>query len=157
MGRYKSNQITFIVTSSQHMCLSESVLQTVQKLFTYRKYHYILTDVYRWQCAIYKCTVYTQYTQCTIRHTYSYQYTLYTVCTHSTLCTHIYTRGVRKYRYTWVSQYFVWRYCIDSQKRNIDIFKKNHTGFMAVVSFWVHIPTAREQSSSLNLNSDRTY
>ncbi len=34
---------------------------------------------------------YTQYTQCTIRHTYSYQYTLYTVCTHSTLCTHICT------------------------------------------------------------------
>ncbi len=31
---------------------------------------------------------YSQYTQCTIRHTYSYQYTLYTVCTHSTLCTH---------------------------------------------------------------------
>ncbi len=34
----------------------------------------------------------TQYTQCTIRHAYSYQYTLYTVCTHSTLCTHIYTK-----------------------------------------------------------------
>ncbi len=32
---------------------------------------------------------YTQYTQCTIRHTYSYQYTLYTVCTHYTLCRHI--------------------------------------------------------------------
>ncbi len=31
---------------------------------------------------------YTQYTQCTIRHTYSNQYTLYTLCTHSTLCTH---------------------------------------------------------------------
>ncbi len=35
--------------------------------------------------------------------------------------------------------------------------KKNHTGFMAVVSFRVHIPTAREQSSSLNLNSDGKY
>ncbi len=32
---------------------------------------------------------YSQYTQCTIRHTYSYQYTFYTVSTHSTLCTHI--------------------------------------------------------------------
>ncbi len=30
---------------------------------------------------------YTQYTQCTIRHIYSYQYTLYT------LCTHIYTHN----------------------------------------------------------------
>ncbi len=28
-----------------------------------------------------------------LRHTYSYQYTLYTVCTHSTLCTHIYTHS----------------------------------------------------------------
>ncbi len=37
---------------------------------------------------------YTQYTQCTIRHTYSYQYTLYTVCTHSTLCTHIYIHTI---------------------------------------------------------------
>ncbi len=67
----------------------ESVLQTVQKQLTYRQYHYILTDLYR-QCAIYTYSTYTQYTQCTVRHTYSYQYTLYTVCTHSTLCTHIY-------------------------------------------------------------------
>ncbi len=40
------NQITFIVTSSQHSALVseflESVLQTVQKQFTYRQY--ILTD-----------------------------------------------------------------------------------------------------------------
>ncbi len=35
---------------------------------------------------------YTQYTHCTIRHTYSYHYTLYTVCTHSTPFTpYIYT------------------------------------------------------------------
>ncbi len=33
----------------------------------------------------------TQYTQCTVRHTYSYQYTLYSLCTHSTLCTHTHT------------------------------------------------------------------
>ncbi len=52
----------------------ESVLQTVQKQFTYRQY--ILTED-------------SQYTQCTIRHTCSYQYTLYTVCTHSALCTHM--------------------------------------------------------------------
>ncbi len=31
----------------------ESVLHTVQKQLTYRQYHYILTDLYRWQCAIY--------------------------------------------------------------------------------------------------------
>ncbi len=35
---------------------------------------------------------YTHYTQCTIRHTYSSQNTLYIVCAHSTLCTHIYTQ-----------------------------------------------------------------
>ncbi len=34
---------------------------------------------------------YTQYTHCTILDTYSSQHTLYTLCTHSTLCTHIYT------------------------------------------------------------------
>ncbi len=64
-----------------------------RKQLTYRQYHYILTDLYRWQCAIYTYILYTQYTQCTIRHTYSYQFTLYTVCTHSTLCTHIYTHS----------------------------------------------------------------
>ncbi len=43
---------------------------------------------------------YTQYTQCTIRHTYSYQNTYQytgTVCTSSTLCTHIYTHNMRRY------------------------------------------------------------
>ncbi len=60
---FKSNQITFIVTSSQHSALVseilESVLQTVQKRLTYRQYHYILTDLYR-QCAIYTYII-TQY------------------------------------------------------------------------------------------------
>ncbi len=37
---------------------------------------------------------YTQYTQCTIRHTYNYQYTLYTIFTHYTLCTHIYIHTI---------------------------------------------------------------
>ncbi len=41
------------------------------------------------ETALYNTHKYSQYTQCTIRHTYSYEYTLYTVCTHSTLCTHI--------------------------------------------------------------------
>ncbi len=50
----------------------ESVLQTVQKQFTYRQY--ILTDLYRRQCAEYTY-IYS------LRYTYNYQYTLYTVCT----------------------------------------------------------------------------
>ncbi len=65
----------------------ESVLQTVQKQFTYRQY--ILTDCT--EDNVQNTHTYTQCTQCTIRHTYSYQYTLYTVCTRSTLFTHIHT------------------------------------------------------------------
>ncbi len=42
------------------------MLQTVQKQFTYRQY--ILTDD-----IVQNTHTYTQYTQCTIRHTYSYQ------------------------------------------------------------------------------------
>ncbi len=56
-NQIKSNQITFIVTSSQHMCLDEwnsweRAPDSAEQL-TYRQYHYILTDLYRWQCAIY--------------------------------------------------------------------------------------------------------
>ncbi len=85
------NKVSFQIKSNTFYCqitcalvseILESVLQTVQKQFTYRQY--ILTDLYKRQCV--------KYTQCTIRHTYSYQYTLYTLCTHSTLCTHLYTR-----------------------------------------------------------------
>ncbi len=66
----------------------QSVLQTVQKQFIYIQY--ILTDCT--EDNVQNTHTYTQYTQCTIRHTYSYQYIFYTVCTHSTLCTHIYTQ-----------------------------------------------------------------
>ncbi len=56
------NQITFIVTSSQHSALVseflESVLQTVQKQFTYRQS--ILTDDN--VQTTHKYTQYTQYT-----------------------------------------------------------------------------------------------
>ncbi len=49
---YKSNQITFIVTWPQHMCLGEwNSWERAQKQFTYRQY--ILTDLYRRQCAEY--------------------------------------------------------------------------------------------------------
>ncbi len=89
------NQITFIVTSSQHMCLDEwnswerapysaetiNIDSTITYLQTYTDDNVQYTHTY------------TQYTQCTVRHTYSYQYTLYTVCTHSTLCTHLYTHS----------------------------------------------------------------
>ncbi len=55
-------QITFIVTSPQHMCLVSEILksmhQTVQKQFTYRQY--ILTND-----SVQYTHTYTQYTQCT--------------------------------------------------------------------------------------------
>ncbi len=66
----------------------ESVLQTVQKQFTYRQYHYILTDD-----NVQYTHKYTQYTQCTIRHTYSYQYTLHTPYVHILHYVHIYTHN----------------------------------------------------------------
>ncbi len=66
----ESNQIKSLLLSHHHIICAllseilESVLQTVQKQFTY-----------------------SQYTQCTIRQTLQ----LYTLCTHSTFCTHINT------------------------------------------------------------------
>ncbi len=88
----KGLQITSLLLSHHHSTcalVSEilmSVLQTVQKQFKYR-----------------------QYTQCTIRHTYSYQYTLYTVSTHSTLCTHTY---IYIYIYIYIYTLGLWRYWI---------------------------------------------
>ncbi len=61
----------------------ESVLQTVQKKITYRQY--ILTDLCRRQCAEYIYSVHIVYF---LRHTYSYQYTLYTVCTQCIMYTY---------------------------------------------------------------------
>ncbi len=55
--QFKSNQIKSILLSHHHSTCAlvseifESVLQTVQKQFTYRQY--ILTDLYRWPCAEY--------------------------------------------------------------------------------------------------------
>ncbi len=91
---YTSNQIKSLLLSHHHSrCalvseILESVLQTVQKQFTYRQY--ILTDLYRRQCAEYTY-IYSVHTVYYLRHTYNYQYTLCTVCTHFTLCTHIHT------------------------------------------------------------------
>ncbi len=88
----KSNQITFIVTS-QHMCLGEwnswerapnrNNLHTYYTVHTYRL-------IQKTMCRIHIHIVSTH--SVLLRHTYSYQYTLYTVCTHSTFCTHIYTQ-----------------------------------------------------------------
>ncbi len=88
-----SNQIKSLLLSHHHSTCAlvseilESVLQTVQKQFTYRQY--ILTDLYRRQCA--ECTyIYSVHTVYYLRHTYNYQYMLCTICTHFTLCTHTY-------------------------------------------------------------------
>ncbi len=73
MYRIKSNQIKSLLLSHHHSTsalvsgILTSVLQTVQK----NTYIYSVHTVY------YKDVL-------------SYQYTLYTVCTHSTLCTHLY-------------------------------------------------------------------
>ncbi len=90
-NQIKSNQITFIVTS-QHMCLGEwnswerapnrNNLHTYYTVHTYRL-------IQKTMCRIHIHIVSTH--SVLLRHTYSYQYTLYTVCTHSTFCTHIYT------------------------------------------------------------------
>ncbi len=75
----------------------ESVLQTVQKQFTCRQY--ILTDLTRRQCAKYTY-IYSVHTVYYLRHTYNYQYTLCTVCTHFTLCTHIYTQMDKQHQFS---------------------------------------------------------
>ncbi len=94
-SKIKYNQITFIVTSPQHMCLwvkflracsrqyrnnlhiDSTYLQTYTEENVYRRMHILILSTH----------------SVLLRHTYSYQYTLYTVCTHSTLCTHIYTHS----------------------------------------------------------------
>ncbi len=50
---YKSNQINFIVTSTQHMCLGEWNSWEHAPDSAETIYIYILTDLYRWQCAEY--------------------------------------------------------------------------------------------------------
>ncbi len=80
-----SNQIKSLLLSHHHNTCAlvseilESVLQTVQKQFTYRQY--TLTDLSRKQCAEY-AYIYSVHTVYYLRHTYNYQYTLCTICTH---------------------------------------------------------------------------
>ncbi len=67
----------------------ESVLQTVQKQFTYRQY--ILTDLYRWQCAEYTY-IYSVHTVYYLRYTYNYN-TRYAAFLHILDYVHIYTHN----------------------------------------------------------------
>ncbi len=88
-NQIKSNHFYCHSTCALVSEIIESVLQRVQNQFTYRQY--ILTDLSRRQCAEYT------YIYSILRHTYNYQYTLCTVCTHFTLCTHIHTIVCKTY------------------------------------------------------------
>ncbi len=80
---YKSNQITFIVTSPQHKCLGEwnsykRAPESANKTIYIWTVH--IYRLYRRQCAKYTYiySVHTVY----YKDILSYQYTLYTICTH---------------------------------------------------------------------------
>ncbi len=91
----KSNQINFIVTSPQRMCLGEwnsweRAPDSAKTIYIYSTYLQTYTDD-----NVQNTHTYTQYTQCTIRHTYSY---LYTLCTHNVYrCYRLYRRCYRLY------------------------------------------------------------
>ncbi len=100
-----SNQIKSLLSSHHHSTsalvseILESMLQTVQKKqkkqFTYRQY--IFTDCT--EDNVQNTHTYTQYTVY-YKDILSYQYT---VCTHSTLCTHLYIvicEGATDYTFT---------------------------------------------------------
>ncbi len=79
----------------------KSVLQTVQKNTTIYIRTVHIYRLYRRQCAKYTYiySVHTVY----YKDILSYQYTLYTACTHSTLCTHLYIvicEGATDYKFT---------------------------------------------------------
>ncbi len=92
-NQIKSNHKSLLLSYHHSTCalvseILESVLQTVQKQFTYRQY--ILTDLSRkTMCRIH---IHVLSTNSVLLDMLSNQYTLYTICTHSTLCTHIYTQ-----------------------------------------------------------------
>ncbi len=78
----KSNQIKSLLSE-----IIESVLQTVQKQFTYRQY--ILTDLYRRQCAEYtnRYSVHTVYCKtCSYQYTLPYVHILHYVHIHTVIC-----------------------------------------------------------------------
>ncbi len=93
---FKSNQIKSRLLSHHHSTCAlvseilESVLHTVQKQLTYRQYHYILTDLYRWQCAIYTY-IYSVHTVLDILTVINTHYTTYVHILHYV---HIYTYTV---------------------------------------------------------------
>ncbi len=76
MSHIKSNQITFIVTWPQHMCLGEWILRACSRQYNIDNLHIDSTYL----------QTYTEdnvSTQCIIRHAYSYQYTLYIMYTYT--------------------------------------------------------------------------
>ncbi len=84
---FKSNQVKSLLLSHHHStCTFVSTELHMYNLHIDSIYLQTYTED-----NVQNTHTYTQYTQCTIRHTYSYQYTLYKVCTLSTLCTHIHT------------------------------------------------------------------
>ncbi len=93
-GKAAGNQIKSLLLSHHHSTCAlmseilESMLHTVQKQLTYSQYHYILTDLYRWQCAIYTYiySVHTVYCETYLQLSIHIIHRMYT----STLCTHIY-------------------------------------------------------------------
>ncbi len=92
----KSNH--FLLSHHHSTCalvceILESILQTVQKQFTYRQY--ILTDLNRRQCAGYTY-IYSVHTVYYLRHTYNYLYyqnTRYSPYVHILPYVHIYTHN----------------------------------------------------------------
>ncbi len=85
----KSNQITFIVFITKYLGewnSWERAPDSAKKQFTYRQYIFTDCTEDNVQKSTYTYSVHTVY----YKDILSYQYTLYTVCTHSTLCTHLY-------------------------------------------------------------------
>ncbi len=88
------NQITFIVTSPQHIFLGEwnsweRAPDSAETIYIYTVHTYRL--IQKTMCRIHIHILSTH--SVLLRHTYSYQYTLYTVCTHSAFCTHMYVHN----------------------------------------------------------------
>ncbi len=79
--RFRSINQSLLLSHHHSTCalvseILESVLQTVQKQFTYRQY----LPTQKTMCRMH---IHSQYTQCTIRHTCSYQYTFYIMYTYT--------------------------------------------------------------------------
>ncbi len=104
------NQIKSLLLSYHHSTCAlvsetlESVLQTVQKQFTYRQY--ILTDLYRWQCAEYTYILSTHSVLLDILTVINTHYTPYVHILHYV---HIYTHSnMRRCNRLYISYAMSW-------------------------------------------------